>query len=133
MQGGEVGETDASGAVSAQGGGIACIECGSPRVRPSGHSYPMDQVKNPGGAASFWRCSHCGARFMGPLVPERGRKHRSRSSRNDRSDLDREIVLMRAVKRWIFPVLVILCTMLAVAYMLERRDPRPEQIVLPGD
>ena len=128
-----MGETGRGGAVPAPGGGVACVECASQHVRPSGSSYPMDKDKNADGRASFWRCSHCGARFMGPLVPERGRKHRSRSSRNDRSDLDREIVLMRAVKRWIFPVLVILCTMLAVAYMLDRRDPRPEQIVLPGD
>lgn len=114
-------------------GGVACAECGSRQVQPSGQSYPMDKVRNPDGTAGFWRCSHCGARFIGPSVPEKGRKRRSRSSRSGGNDLDREIVLMRTVKRWIFPVLVILCTILAVIYMLERRDPPPEQIVSPGD
>ena len=43
------------------------------------------------------------------------------------------IVLIRTIKRWLFPVLVILCTVLAVIYVLERRDPPPEQIISPGD
>ena len=131
MQENGVGGSDPREGASAPAGAVACVECGSQQVRPSGHSYPMDKVRNPEGSASFWRCSHCGARFMGPQAQEQGRKHRARSPRA--GNLDREIVFMRTVKRWIFPVLVILCTILAVIYMLERRDPPPEQIISPGD
>ncbi|MEO8500871.1 MAG: hypothetical protein ABI565_08135 [Vicinamibacteria bacterium] len=45
--------------------------------------------------------------------------------------MDRDIRFARAIKRWIFPVVVILVTILAVAYMLEKRDTRTEQIILP--
>ncbi len=133
MPGGDVGEPGRGGAVPAPGGVVACVECGSQHVRPSGSSYPMDKDRNADGKASFWRCSHCGARFMGPLAPERGREHRSRPARGPGKAMDREIVLIRTIKRWLFPVLVILCTVLAVIYVLERRDPPPEQIISPGD
>ena len=47
--------------------------------------------------------------------------------------LDRTIAIVRAAKRWLFPVLVILSTIVAVIYMLDRRDAPPaEQIITPG-
>lgn len=45
--------------------------------------------------------------------------------------MDRDIQFARTLKRWIFPALVILATILAVMYILERRDPQPQQIILP--
>lgn len=84
----------------------------------------MDKDKNADGRASFWRCSHCGARFMGPLVLERKRRHhRSRS----RDPLNQSLTFARMAKRWAFPLIVILVTIMAVAFVLERRnrDTRP--------
>lgn len=109
-----------------------CPECGAAEARPSKSSYPLDRDKTAGGEASFWRCSNCGVRFLGPKAHTRGGKRPSRSGpKGARSALDRNIRLARAFRRWIFPVLVILTTILAVMYILERRDPRQEQIVLP--
>ncbi len=93
----------------------------------------MDKDKNPDETASFWRCSHCGSRFMGPRVREGRHRHRSRSALETGDPLDRQMALVRKVKRWLFPVLAILCTILALMYVLEQRDRPPEQIVFPGD
>jgi len=90
----------------------------------------MDKDKNADGAASFWRCSHCGARFMGPRVPEsKHRRHRSRS----RDPLGESLSLGRILKRWAFPFIVILVTIVTVVVILDRRnrDVRP-QIISPG-
>ena len=116
--------------MSAQGGGLACAECGSHQVRPSGSSYPMDKDKNPTGKAGFWRCSHCGARFMGPLAPGRKQRHH-RSHSRDR--LEESLTFARMAKRWAFPLVVILVTILAVAFVLDRRnqDNRPRIVVTP--
>lgn len=125
-----MGESAGRGVASAQGGGVACAECGSQQVRPSGSSYPMDKDKNPDGKVGFWRCSHCGARFMGPLVP--GRKHRHHRS-HSRDPLAESLSFSRLVKRWAFPLVVILVTILAVAFVLDRRnqDNRPRIVVTP--
>lgn len=98
---------------------LACAECGSQHVRPSGSSYPMDKDKNPDGKVGFWRCSHCGARFMGPpVVARKHRHHRSHS----RDPLTESVTFSRLLKRWAFPLLVILATVLAVAFVLDRRN-----------
>jgi hypothetical protein len=75
---------------------------------------------------------NCGARFFGPVAsaPKARRRHRS-ATKESRSSLDRNIKLARALKRWVFPVLVVLSTIFAVIYLLDRRDPPQEQIILP--
>jgi hypothetical protein len=90
----------------------------------------MDKEKNFEGKASFWRCSHCGARFMGPLVIDRKhRRHRSHS----RDPLSDNLTISRLTKRWAFPLIVILITIVAVAFVLDRRnqDTRPRLVVTP--
>lgn len=112
--------------------GTTCSECQSKQVRPSRSAYPRDREKIADGASSFWRCSNCGARFLGPLAPERSRRHRSRSgSRHSKESFERTLRIARMAKRWLFPVLVILSTIVAVIYMLDRRDQTPEEIVFP--
>ena len=130
MKGGDVGEPGRGGAVPAPGGVIACVECGSQHVRPSGSSYPMDKDKNADGKAGFWRCSHCGARFMGPLAPARKHRHHRAHSRDP---LNERLTFSRLVKRWAFPLTVILITIVAVAFVLDRRnrDSRPRIVVTP--
>jgi hypothetical protein len=125
-----VAESGSRAAVPGPGGVVACVECQSQHVRPSGSSYPMDKEKNFEGKASFWRCSNCGARFMGPLVPER--KHRHHRS-HSRDPLGESVTLSRLVKRWAFPLIVILVTIIAVAFVLDRRnqDTRPRLVVTP--
>jgi len=90
----------------------------------------MDKEKNFEGKASFWRCSNCGARFMGPLVPAR-RHHHHRSHSGD--SLSESIAITRLAKRWAFPLIVILVTIVAVAFVLDRRnqDTRPRLVVTP--
>lgn len=126
-----VGESGSRRAVPGPGGVVACVECQSLHVRPSGSSYPMDPERNFEGKASFWRCSNCGARFMGPLVPESKRHHHRRSSSGDR--LAESVTLSRVFKRWAFPLIVILVTAIAVAFVLDRRnqDTRPRIVVTP--
>lgn len=114
-----MGEPGRRVAVQAPGGGVACAECGSQQVRPSGSSYPMDKDKNPDGKVGFWRCSHCGARFMGPAAP--ARKHRHHRS-HSRDPLGESLTFSRMVKRWAFPLVVLLATVLAVAFILDRRN-----------
>ena len=125
-----VGETENRGAVSDANGVTACLECQSRHVRPSGSAYPMDKDKNPNGTASFWRCSHCGARFMGPLAPERKRRHHRSHSRDA---LNESLSFSRVAKRWAFPLVVILVTVIAVAFVLEfrNRDTRARIVVTP--
>lgn len=125
-----MGESGNRGAVSATGAVVTCAECGSQHVRPSGSSYPMDKDKNPHGEMGFWRCSHCGARFMGPLAP--ARKHRHHRS-HSRDPLGESLTFSRTVRRWAFPLIVILATALAVAFILDRRnrEVRP-QIITPA-
>ena len=84
----------------------------------------MDKDKNPDGKVGFWRCSHCGARFMGP--PAGARKHRHHRS-HSRDPLTESLTFSRLLKRWAFPLVVILATLLAVAFVLDRRnrDDRP--------
>jgi hypothetical protein len=91
----------------------------------------MDQEKNFEGKASFWRCSNCGARFMGPLVPDRRHRRHHRSYSGDR--LGESVTFSRLVKRWAFPLIVILVTAVAVAFVLDRRnrDNRPRIVVTP--
>lgn len=101
-----------------------CPECQSQKAHPSRSVYPKDKEKNPRGAAGFWRCFDCGARFLGPLAPER--KRRYPASRHSR---DRTRSFSRAAKRWIFPGLAILATIVAVMYMLGRQDRPPQEII----
>ncbi len=95
-----------------------CTECESREVQPSRSVYPLDQVRIGGEARSFWRCANCGARFLGPLAPE-GEKRRRR---NKRDPLDGAIHRSRKQKQWIFPLLVVIATILAVIYVLDRRN-----------
>ena len=125
-------ETRNGGGAEGQPAVAACAECGSANVRPSESSYPLDKEKVADGTAGFWRCSDCGARFLGPwTLPGKRRPHSRSKSGGSQAALDRDIQFARTLKRWIFPALVILATILAVMYILERRDPRPQQIILP--
>ena len=109
-----------------------CPDCQSEGIRPSRGSYPRDRERIGEEPASFWRCGNCGARFLGPLAPERPRSRRGRGkSRNPRDLRNRADALGQAWKRWIFPGLVILATTVAVIYILDRRDRGQEQLVLP--
>ena len=119
----------AGGAVDrGSGGATTCAECQSIAVRPSRSSYPMDKEKNPDGRIGFWRCSHCGARFQGPPVFEGKRRRRSRGH----DPLDKRLGLARLTKRWAFPLIVILVTALAVAFILDRRNsPAAPPIITP--
>ena len=103
-----------------------CPECQSKQAHPSRSAYPKDKEKNPRGTASFWRCFNCGARFLGPLAPDRKRKYpATRVSRNQ------AIAFSRAARRWIFPGLVILVTIVAVIYVLDQRDTPAPEIIFP--
>ncbi len=103
-----------------------CPECQSKQAHPSRSAYPKDKEKNPRGTASFWRCFNCGARFLGPLAPERKRRHP-----DHRDSRDRTLALARAARRWIFPGLVILATIVAVIYVLDQRDTPAPEIIFP--
>jgi hypothetical protein len=90
----------------------------------------MDTEKTAGGGASFWRCGHCGARFLGPKVLEKKRRHHRSHSRDP---LAESLGFSRLAKRWVFPLLVIVVTALLVGLILEMRNrdiPRP--IITPG-
>ena len=78
--------------------------------------------------SSFWRCTQCGGRFLGPPAMEKKRRrHRSRPG-----DFFGPKV-SHLVRHWAFPLAVILVTIIAVAFVLDRRnrDIRP-RIVIPG-
>lgn len=109
-----------------------CSECQSAEVRPSRNTYPQDKERTAEGAGSFWRCASCGARFFGPVAsaPKAKRRHRSQAQ-GSWAALDRKVQLDRAFKRWVFPFLVILSTIFVVIYLLDRRDPPQDQIILP--
>ena len=90
----------------------------------------MDKERIGDGQTSFWRCGHCGARFLGPLVSEKKRRHRSHHVRDP---LAESVGASRVAKRWIFPLIVLVVTALAVAFILDRRNrPAPEPIISPG-
>lgn len=105
-----------------------CAECASKEVQPSRSVYPLDQVRIGGEARSFWRCSNCGARFLGPPAPEGGEKRRRRSKHDP---LDGAIQRSRKQKQWIFPLLVVLATILAVIYVLDRRNTEAPAVTFP--
>ena len=113
--------------------GQSCSQCGSREVRPSRSSYPRDKEAIGGSAASFWRCATCGARFVGGFVPEKSMRKRREERHRKKADhsLDRSIRLSRRFRRIFFPILVVLATIVAVAYVLDRRDVHQETIVLP--
>lgn len=104
-----------------------CTECASREVQPSRSVYPLDQVRIGGEARSFWRCSNCGARFLGPQAPG-GEKRRRR---NHHDPLDGAIQRSRKQKQWIFPLLVVLATILAVIYVLDRRNTEAPAVTFP--
>ncbi len=106
-----------------------CTVCRSRDVRSSRSTYPRDQELLGDREGSFWRCSSCGARFLGPPVSELKRKRRGRqSSRDQEGRLSDSIAAERQAKRWIFPILVILATIVAVVFVLDRRAPPEERI-----
>lgn len=105
---------------------VVCTECQSQNVRRSHSSYPLDQSKVAGNEASFWRCDNCGLRFLGPFAGERKHRHHGRAEARHRNDeLSRKVRLNRVLKRWLFPALVILATIIAVIYILDRRNNEP--------
>ena len=57
----------------------------------------------------------------------REERHRKKADHS----LDRSIRLSRRFRRIFFPILVVLATIVAVAYVLDRRDVHQETIVLP--
>jgi hypothetical protein len=113
---------------------VSCPECQSNSVRPSHSSYPLDRVKIEGRDLAFWRCENCGTRFPGaPHPPRPSRRGKHRSSRYAKDELTQGVKLTRAVKRVLFPVLVILSTIIAVVYILDRRNSRQEQSIISPD
>jgi len=115
------------------GGAPACTACESREVRASRSSYPHDLQILAGGPGDFWRCLNCGARFPGPRAPERKRRvHGHGGTRSHRDPLAQAIEFGRATKRWIFPVLAILVTIVTIVYILDRRAPPQERFTLPG-
>jgi ribosomal protein L37AE/L43A len=118
--------------VAAEGQRPACPDCRSAHLRPSKGSYPYDRERIGAGDGSFWRCNHCGARFLGPPAPTEQLRRRRHHRSAPRNPLDESIRSARAAKRWLFPILVILSTILVVVYILNRRDAPQPQIVLPG-
>jgi len=105
----------------------SCTECRSREVQPSRSVYPLDHVRIGGEARSFWRCSNCGARFLGHKAPD-GEKRRRRTKHDP---LDGAIQRSRKQKQWIFPLLVVLATILAVMYVLDRRSAEAPAITFP--
>lgn len=100
-----------------------CPECRSDHVRTSRSSYPHDKEKTAGRTGSFWRCGNCGARFLGPLALERTREsHHRAGGRNSKDGLRQDISFARTVKRWLFPLLAIMCTIIAVLLVLYQRN-----------
>ena len=113
---------------------LVCPECGSSEVRSSKSSYPLDKQRLNDGNESFWRCGNCGSRFMGPRSADAPAKRRGRGhERGDKnSALDRRVQFGRKMKRWVFPIAVILLTVVAVVYLLDRRDPaQPPNLISP--
>lgn len=104
---------------------VVCPDCQSIDVRPSHSSYPRDKETNAAGTGAFWRCRNCGDRFLGPFAPE---KKSRRSARGHREDpLSRKVQMTRFAKRWVFPLFVVLVTISAVVYLLNRRNSQPMQ------
>lgn len=112
---------------------VSCPDCQSTNVRLSQSSYPLDPSKVAGRDASFWRCENCGDRFAGPPAPEPKRRKSRRGGRHSDHSLDRSSPLGRAIKEWLFPVLVIISTILAVAYILDRRNTRQDPSIISPD
>jgi ribosomal protein L37AE/L43A len=130
--------TDGSGGVAEDHGDVApvvgCPDCQSNNVRPSHSAYPLDRVKVEGRDLAFWRCENCGTRFPGPPHPPRpSRRGKHRSSRHVNDELTQGVKFARAAKRLLFPVLVILATIIAVVYILDRRNSRQEQSIISPD
>jgi|JI10StandDraft_1071094.scaffolds.fasta_scaffold656794_2 hypothetical protein len=105
----------------------ACTECASREVQPSRSVYPLDHTRIGGEDKSFWRCSNCGARFLAQKAPE-GEKRRRRSKHDP---LEGAIQRSRKQKQWIFPLLVVLATILAVMYVLDRRSAEAPAFTFP--
>jgi len=106
-----------------------CLECQSQIVRPSRSAYPRDAAKRAGSHGSFWRCDNCGARFLGPEAPEKKRRGHGRHGSRDPSGLTQSVKLGRTIKRIMFPAIVIIATVIAVIYILDRRSDRAEQVI----
>lgn len=113
--------------LSNQTGPAVCPECSSSEVRPSRKTH--DSGKN----GSYWRCQNCGVRFFGPSrLDARDSSSPGRGSRRRKDTLGTSIQWRRILHRWVFPSLVLVATIMAVVYMLERRTPPTgEGVVLP--
>jgi ribosomal protein L37AE/L43A len=128
------GHADAEGTDQEVAPVVRCPECQSESVRASHSAYPLDRVKIDGRNLAFWRCENCGMRFPGPPHPPRpSRRGKHRSSRHENDELSRRAQFTRAAKRVLFPVLVILSTIVAVIYILDRRNSNSEQTIISPD
>ena len=116
-----------------EGRPASCPGCGSENTHASRSTYPMDVVRLEGRTGSFWRCQHCGDRFIGPAHEEASPRHEHEHQREhhhdhrhrhrgDRSPLDRSVRFERKVRRWLFPILVLLMTVVAVVMILDQRN-----------
>lgn len=113
-------------------GPAPCPECASLTVRPSNRAYPKDRERLAGRAASFWRCENCGTRFLGPPAPDDAPTSRRDKRRgHGRDTLDLSIQIGRVFRRRVFPLLVVLLTIVAVVYVLDRQDRPTETIISP--
>jgi len=88
-------------------------------------------MERQGRAGSFWRCSNCGGRFLGPTAPAGGGEGTKRRSRRGADGLARTIEAARRAKRFFFPILAVLATILTVIYLLDRQSAPLERISLP--
>ena len=59
------------------------------------------------------------------------KRRRHRSGRDGKDSLNQTINFWRKAKRWLFPLLAILTTVGLVIYILDQRDPSPQQIIFP--
>lgn len=121
-------DSQAQDADSGQGGDPICPACRSREARPSRGSYPYDPIVLANQSGSFWRCYHCGARFLGPLAPKRRRRGRGHAGAHGTGDpLSRTVAFKRVAKNWIFSIIVLIATIVLVWYMLGRQAP-PEPV-----
>jgi ribosomal protein L37AE/L43A len=113
---------------------VSCPDCQSSNVRASNSAYPLDRAKTEGRDLAFWRCENCGMRFPGPPhPPRRSRRGKHRSPRHINDEVTQGVKFTRAAKRLLFPVLVILATIIAVVYILDRRNSRQDQSIVSPD